>query len=1115
MDGLEQLNNNVDAYIRRTNFARAMAGTFVLTGVAGLLWIAFSLIEHFFRLDSVSRALLLLLFALSAIGLLVILILKPLLKAFGLMGRDPEGTVAREIGNRIPTVEDRLLNIFNLQRFSGSASLPLLKASLNQKAMELNRIDFGAIVDYKASLIWMRLTLAPVILFVVLSIWDSRIIGESSVRLIRFNESFVAPAPFQFQITNESLSIPEGDAFELQVGVNGRVEPEHVFVVLNDAEFRMKRDASGMFSHVFSNVRSDVEFSLRGASVESNTYTLKVLKRPKLIKTEAYYEYPAYTGLKNKSAVNEMQVSIPEGTRVRWKMDFKNADGLAAFINDMPVDNADDRTLITHRFTESGKVKISTNSAQGLSDTFHLGVNVVKDAFPQVTVEVRMDSTSGMLFFNGDLRDDYGLSALKFVVEHEGQVLMSSPIEVSDVMTEQGFAYVWNADTLLKKPGQAFAYYFEVWDNDAINGAKSAKSIVRTLRAPTQEELATANEQISNKSKASLESNNKALKELNQEAENLKRELLQKKKEDWNDKERMQELLDKQKGMMQELEQRAKDQRNQQNRMEKYNSYSEEVMRKQELIQKMFDELFDEEFKQKYEEYNRLLEEMDKREMLEKLDEMKLDNEMLEKQLDRTLELFKQLEVEKKVEDNIQRLNEMIEEQEDIKSDLENKKGNESDLKERQDNLSKEMDQVKDELKKLHELNQELEEPQDIPEMQQDANEAQDKMDQASEEMSKSNQKKASQQQQGAADKMQKMKEKLEQFQQQQQQDQHTENLEDMRQLLENIVSLSMEQERVMEALKPLRGSDPQYVQYAKRQKDILDDVSVVEDSLLALSKRVPEIDRLVNDEIAMVRDGMIRALGNLTDQQPNQEQRYKAMAAERQQYSMTALNNLALIFDEIIQQMQQQMSALMKGSGQCKKPGQGNGAKPSAADMKGMQESLNKQLQRLKEAMEKGEGPNGKKPGQTQGMGMGGMSKELAQMAAQQAELRRQLRQMSESLEKEGDEGGGGSRLKEIDKLMEQTEEDILFGKIDGETMRRQEKIMTKLLESEKAEREREFEDKRESRSAEGSFNLPDEVWEEFKKKREKEVELYKTLPPNLKPFYRNEVNRYFSTFD
>lgn len=139
-------------------------------------------------------------------------------------------------------------------------------------------------------------------------------------------------------------------------------------------------------------------------------------------------------------------------------------------------------------------------------------------------------------------------------------------------------------------------------------------------------------------------------------------------------------------------------------------------------------------------------------------------------------------------------------------------------------------------------------------------------------------------------------------------------------------------------------------------------------------------------------------------------------------------------------------------------------------------------------------------------------MSKELARMAAEQEAIREQLRELSNQIENEG--GKPGSGLKKLQELMEQTEDELLYQDITQKTIDRQQEILNKLLESEKAARERELEEKRESKSSQNTFEAPSDLWEEYQIKKEQELELYKTLPPNLKPYYRKRVNRYFSQF-
>ena len=93
----------------------------------------------------------------------------------------------------------------------------------------------------------------------------------------------------------------------------------------------------------------------------------------------------------------------------------------------------------------------------------------------------------------------------------------------------------------------------------------------------------------------------------------------------------------------------------------------------------------------------------------------------------------------------------------------------------------------------------------------------------------------------------------------------------------------------------------------------------------------------------------------------------------------------------------------------------------------------------------------------------------------------------------------------------MEKTETELYNKVISQETLNRQKEIMTRLLEAEKAARERELDNKRESKSADDNYDKPNLKFEEYKKEKMKELELIKTVPPGLDPYYKEKVNTYF----
>jgi deoxyribodipyrimidine photolyase len=141
----------------------------------------------------------------------------------------------------------------------------------------------------------------------------------------------------------------------------------------------------------------------------------------------------------------------------------------------------------------------------------------------------------------------------------------------------------------------------------------------------------------------------------------------------------------------------------------------------------------------------------------------------------------------------------------------------------------------------------------------------------------------------------------------------------------------------------------------------------------------------------------------------------------------------------------------------------------------------------------------------------MFGSSKQLAQMAAQQEALRRELQKMSDALNKDGKQGNGA--LQKIAQEMEKTENDIVNRNITQETLKRQSEILTKLLEAEKADQERDEEEKRKSNEAKNQMPSNPSNFLEYRLLKMREAELLKTVSPALTPYYKNKVTEYFNS--
>jgi hypothetical protein len=306
--------------------------------------------------------------------------------------------------------------------------------------------------------------------------------------------------------------------------------------------------------------------------------------------------------------------------------------------------------------------------------------------------------------------------------------------------------------------------------------------------------------------------------------------------------------------------------------------------------------------------------------------------------------------------------------------------------------------------------------------------------------------------------------------------------------LLENLVTLSFDQEQVMKDFASTAENTPRYVKLTQQQKKLQSDFEMIDDSLQALAKRQAQIQTFVIEKVTDIKQNMAEALDKLED-------RKKFEGQDWQQRTMKNVNDLALMLSESMQNMQNQMSS----SQSCPNPGQGkpqNKGKQPKDKLGEGQKGVNESLQRLKDKLGK--------------MARGEQSQEFAKMAAQQAALRKALQEKQKELQQRGK---GDKQMQDIIDQMEKTETELVNKQLTNETMKRQDQILTRLLESEKAERERQQSEERKANAAKEQQNAMPAALQEYIKKRQAEVEQYQKVSPNLKPYYKQLVEGYFKS--
>jgi|GEM_PF-61512 len=420
----------------------------------------------------------------------------------------------------------------------------------------------------------------------------------------------------------------------------------------------------------------------------------------------------------------------------------------------------------------------------------------------------------------------------------------------------------------------------------------------------------------------------------------------------------------------------------------------------------------------------------------------------------------------------------------------------------KQEKLNEEFKDIKKSLEELAKEAEKLQSRQDFENPKNEQESIEDKMEQSKQQLSKNNRPKASQSQQDAAKQMKQMAQKMQQQQEEEEEEENSVNIKQLRELLKSLVNSSFRQEKTMEALKNTSQLDPNYVTLAQTQKTIKDNLKTAEDSLYAISKRVPQIEATVNREIAAINDRIDQALENLGD-------RRTADANRNQQYAMTSMNNLALMLSDALNNMQAKMNEQKSGGGKPKKS-----KSQQMQQLSKQQQQLNQNMQRAREQMQQQQQQQqqGQQRGQqnrAQGQQQQGMSEQLARMAREQQMIRQEMQRLSNE-----DRRDGGTGLKDMDKIsqqMEQSENDIVNRRITEDALKRQEQIHIRMLEAEKAAQEQEQEQQREGHAGKDMPPGYIKALQDYQQVKEKQTEQIRTVPPALNLYYKKKIKTYF----
>lgn len=1116
MGSNEALKNQLKAYKVKYYRNKAIRGAIISAAILLASFLVINTVEFSGRLGGIGRASLL--YGFLGLGILLIYwyVIRHILKLSNSSKQLSNEEAAIQIGAFFPEISDKLLNIIQLESLSSDDN-DLLLASIRQKSSKVQNVPFVNAIDLKANRRYLRYIYLPVTIIMLLLVFLPQFITESSTRIIKYNSDFKPEAPFEFWVNDANLEGFIGEPYTLSIKTVGKFKPTDVFIWINERKIKVSKTGDDTFEYRIDRLRGNVDFQLESEAVSSNLYTINTFRRPSVDLFSIDVKYPVHTLKEDERIKNSGNLTIPEGSEVMWLFNTQNTESLALYFERNQDLNA---ATATQKETFSLKKTINASTAYNIrlvnefstnKDSLRFQIDVIKDRFPEIVMEQFEDTVLYKnIVLGGNIKDDYGFSSLTFHYSYDGEQSFDSfSLPLNKDLTDQSFYQPYTLDTAKIQAGTELKYYMQVRDNDGINGSKAVKSAIYSFKIPSLEEIESEIEESGKQIKREIDEVLEEARELNEMIEEADERLKTKKEIEWQDEKLMQEILNQKEKLAERVDELKKENQLNNKKLEQFKPQSENIKKKMEQLQEIMDNVLDDEMKKLYDELRELLEEpSDIEEFREKMDDLKENSNSLEEDLERTLELFKKLQFDKMLEEDIQKLNKEIEDQEKLTEETEKGDKSNEELAEQQQKELEDLENLQQQLDELTKLNQERENPErlpeelndDIEEIKEEQQKAKEELEEESdqnigEELEESNEEKEEEEakkqnsqqnqrqkavksQKRASQKMKEVKKSLESMQSSMQMEQQQENLEHLRDLVDNLVTLSFNQEGLMREFGEIRESDPRYVKLSQEQLKLQDDSKIIQDSLVSLSKRVFQISSFVMRELEDMNREMNGAVETLKEKRIRQ-------AVGKQQFAMTSINNLALLLDDTLQQMQEQMA---EQQGQ---RGKGSKNNPKLGGLSELQRQLSEQIKSLQKS-----GKSGRQ-----------LSEELAQLASQQERLRNALENFETGLE----ENKLGEKIEDLINKMEENEWDLINKNISDNTVERQKEILTRLLDAENSMKERGEDEERKARTA-FDYNLAiPESLNDYLKAKEKEIELLRTIPAKLNPYYKKETNKYF----
>lgn len=1108
---IELLLKKISNYARKKQIIIFSERILNLITVALIILLFYSFIESYAYFTPSIKKVLLALFVLALISYGFYVLTKLVLDLNKSKQLNIIEQYAVEIGEKLPKIKDKLVNSLQIITDQKNRDNKLANAAFNSLYNEIEKYDFQGLIDkikLNSKLKIFSVVFAIALFFVLITP-----IRSSLIRLLNYNKEFKKPLNFSLTVIDGNKKKKKGSDTLIKIKGDGKLPSEIYLYTKSNTEVEytshiLKKDSNNYYTKPYKNLNNSFEYFAQSEDVKTDIFNIDIISPPIITELNLEIIPPKYSKIKSYSQVENGNINALKGSNIKFNIksskNILEAKLISEFYSDsLEINNL--QALGNFILTKNDKYHFLIKDEEGLANEnpIEYSVNVIEDLYPEIIItrpeQYSLIPNSDIVSINYEIKDDYGFTKVilnYFIQNPQGEKKAESknsiPLKISKSELNQSLFYNWDVSKLMLRENEVINFYLQVFDNDDISGPKSTKSNLFQLRVPTLDELFAQSDEIQNNAVEDLTETLKEAHELSEEFNELNNELKKNEKEiEWSEKDKVENTVKKFNELTNKIDSIKQNLEEMNNKLMENNLLSKETLEKYNELQKLMDEIGSEELKNALNEMQKSLENLLRDDVQKSLEKLSLNEKMFQKSIERTLNLLKKIQVEQKVNEIIKRTEKLAKDINRLTEKAEqNKNGNEKNNEELKESQNKTTEQLSKLEKEMDSLTEKMNELQNMPikEMQ---DISQNFKSQNNQELSKSakenfenqNIDNAIKQDQQLMKNISSIQEQMQNLQKQMQQQSKQMVMQQMLKSIDNVLTLSNQQEELKKRTNILSSKPEELQKLSSEQLDLQQGLDNVLKQLNELSQNTFAISPELGELIGNARKSMYQAI---TDMYNKNGQRSSSLQGQ-------ALGNL----NTAAQILQKSLQSMMQGGGQ------GGG---------GMM-SLMQQLQQMaKQQM----GINQL----TQSMKGNLNLQQQAQMqriAKQQAALQKSLQELNREAKLAGQSKKIASNLEKILNDMKEVVSGLNTKQIDDQLVKKQERILSKLLDTQISLNERDFEENRKSRVGKNiSSTAPSElILNNLDSDNLLREELLKSLQENYSNDYKELIIEYYKQLE